>query len=102
MCEFDEAYFLSVRMIELDGGDQILASTPAIHAGFATDADTADNMNPGGGIVPIFFQKSNGTSCNKPGVPGFVPLATLPPLDSGVPQIPAMVGGPLCPSCPVN
>ncbi len=93
---FDEAYFLTVRLILLNG-DTIVSATSGIHSGFAQDDAMAAAMNPNG-LTQQYFAIADGTCGQPPGTAGFVPLPSLPPIVNNLPpQITSLVPGPPVP-----
>lgn len=89
-CAFDGAFFISVRLIKLDG-DSIVLSSSFTHGGLATSETVKATINP----EELEEMAVTGCSGQLPGGPGFVPLPDIPAIaEQASPQIPAMVVGP--------
>jgi len=87
---FAGAYYVSLRLIQLSGTDQIVAASEAIHGGFAADPTVLPNL-VGGEPVEV-AQMCGATAASRP---SFVPLAALPPIENGLPPqiLPIETGG---------
>ena len=94
-CTFTEGFGISARLVELNGDVVESASSP-LHAVFALDGTTADNMVPPGttGTLPLTSSPCTVQGSSTTQRIGFTPLPHLPPKrQDQSPTIPTIAEG---------